>query len=134
RAQFHQTRDLGAAPSTPFVVGCPSWPAYVQVEVDPVRDDFRLRDPLEKASWTGPIRVDHGTGRGPLTLGNPLRLQEVRPRGKSRWWVLLLVMERRGPEGRQSVRIRAVEDDLNAGGHGANITSACGSRPGRARP
>src|SRR5260370_21818 len=83
RAQLHEPGDFGIHPAPSLVVGRASRSADVQVEVDPVLDDLPFWNPLEKDARADAIRIDHGAGRVPLTLGDPLRLQEVRPRAKA---------------------------------------------------
>src|SRR6202022_366581 len=129
--------DLGVDPAAALVLGRAKPAPDVQVEMNPVFYGFPFWNLLEVDTRAHAIRIDDGVGRVPFTFGNPLRLQEVRPRGKARWWVLKLVVQRSGPEGCELRRVAAVEHNLNAGGHPANITralvlavaSACGSRP-----
>src|SRR5207302_8422623 len=72
-AQLHQPGDFPIDAASPLAVGRTSRSADVQVEMDPMLDGFLFGYPLKKDPRADPVRIDHGAGRIPLALGNPLR-------------------------------------------------------------
>ncbi len=91
-AKPHDPIDLRIDPPATLLPGrSPSAPD-VQVEMHAVLDGFLVRHPLEKDPGTDAIGIDDGAS-------------------------LFLVMECRGPEGGERIRVGTIEDDLHAGGH-----------------
>src|SRR5216683_4410198 len=86
--------------------------ADVDFEVHAVLDALRLRDLLEEDARRLAVRVDDPAGGVPLLLGDALVRQKSRPAREARRRILLLVAERRRPEGGQTVGVCAVEGHL----------------------